>query len=96
MSNLTDAPTKENIRKIVNLLKELEQFPPFGSVVDVEFTASASRKVYHGLGFKPNGFIVIRNTKAAPVYEASISLDESKYLILQHASTDSTVKIWFF
>jgi hypothetical protein len=96
MPSLTDENTKENIRKIVNTLKDLTVFPPFGSVVRVEFTASTPRKVYHGLGYKPNGFIVIRNTLSSVVYEASISLDESKYLNLQHGSSDSIVTIWFF
>ena len=88
--------------ELENRIGNLEKFPPYGSVVTVKFTGSTERRVYHGLGFSPSGYIVVRckYTEACVLYEANKSPAESEYLLLTNSvgvsANPTEVTIWFF
>lgn len=79
-------------------LQNVESYPPFGTSIEVSFTGGVERRVYHGLGSVPNGWIVVQTDQEAVVYESDTSnSSRNEYLLMtHHASLDSEVVLWFF
>ncbi len=88
--------TTDNELQREQRIRNLENFPPFGSVVEVEFAAGTERQVNHGLNRTVEGYIVIRTNKSSVVYESSETSRPRKYLLMTHDAAASKVTIWFF
>lgn len=92
-----------DLKDIQDRLDTTEDFPPFGSHIKaVEFTGSTERKVYHGLGRNPKGYIVtrVKYEEEASLYEASKTPRSNEYVLLTNgagaSATATEVDIWFF
>ena len=63
----------------------------------IEFTASTTKNVYHGLGRKYQGYITVSvNAKCTISVVDSANINPSQYIALQSEGTPCTASLWVF
>ena len=87
---------QQAVKDITDYIKDRDTtFPPFGRVLKDETIGTAATTMYHGLGYKYSGFIIVRCNVATVFYEDSNS-NKGETLILISATTEAVVDIWVF
>jgi len=66
-------------------------------IKDIEFASSVTRNIYHGLGRKYRGYIVVSiNAKGVIQVIDSANLRPTEYISLQSNGTACTASLWVF
>ena len=66
-------------------------------IEDVEFAASTTKSVYHGLGRRYRGYIVVSvNAKAIIQVDDAKNNNKAQFLALQSYGTPCTASLWVF
>jgi hypothetical protein len=66
-----------------------------GRLLTVDLASGAFTAVSHGLGRPPQGYLVLRRSANAAIWDQSNSTDASAFLYLQPSAT-VTVTLWVF
>lgn len=78
------------------LALRLDQNPMFnGAVLEDQVITTSGTEVAHKLGRAWRGFVVIKKTGAAIIYNQP-SVDEAKFMNLVSSSGTQTVSLWVF
>lgn len=95
--DLSQDRTKEDIRELANKLNNI----PFlvGKKLTIEFVGGNTMIIPHGLGFKPQGYIVTRmykDTGSVVGYHPVLLEEPTNSIIKLGLNTSATVDIWIY
>jgi hypothetical protein len=95
---LTDKAADQSSREHRALIRALYDSPLLaGRLVEVDFDASAtSYAVQHGLGRRPQGYIVTKANAAMIVYDGEVGTGDRKEVVWLQSSASGTATLWIF
>ncbi len=91
---VADEDTERALRELIDQMEDrLGEFPPFGRILPDVLLDTTEVQLRHGLGQKPQGWIIVDRDSNVHIYRSSKSTDRSLYL---KATASVVASIWVF